>query len=94
MNETYENKKEMKLKAIMSLRVAGWLMLQGCPLVRMEVNRYDDTKHVFFFGDSEKFRNLLTEYTFIKSAQSKGKNQNERKNLYINDNRKGLPTMD
>ncbi|MFD0588668.1 DUF5659 domain-containing protein [Paenibacillus sp. GCM10027627] len=52
----------MKEIPVFSQRLAGFLMMGGYPLQRIEPNRKRPTLHVFYFEESEGLRARLTEY--------------------------------
>lgn len=51
---------------IYNQRLAGYLMLNGFPLVGMEKNKYDQSeqhkKNVFFFVDSDELQERMKEW--------------------------------
>ena len=73
-------------------------MLNGCPLLKMGKSKYDETRNVFYFGDSPELENLLHIYTLTKNKnRTKTKNMENQSNeetIYKRDNRKGLSTME
>ena len=53
------------MKQIFSQKCAGYLMLNGVRLVRLETNLKDPRKHIFIFHDDERTRVLLDTYSKI-----------------------------
>lgn len=84
-----EEAKELKLKAIISQRVAGFLMMHGCALVKMERSNRNPDLNVFFFLETSKLIGLLTDYTNHQN-RNKTENQKHEETIYHRDNRSGL----
>ncbi len=61
--------KTIEYKAIYNLRLAGFLMMNGLPIKRVEVSLGRPWRDVYLFEDSEKIEALISEY---KSKKSKG----------------------
>lgn len=61
--------KTIEYKAIYNLRLAGFLMMNGLPIKRVEVNLGRPWRDVYLFEDSERIETLISEY---KSKKSKG----------------------
>lgn len=57
-----------KIKCVYSLKCAGYLMLQGYPLLEIQKNRKDTNKNVFIFNYSSSIDNTIEEY---KQTQNK-----------------------
>lgn len=55
-----KDKKEYRY--IFSQRLAGFLMLKGFKLLRMNVNLDDNSKHVFCFDNSPQILAMIEEY--------------------------------
>lgn len=55
------------MKQIFSQKCAGYLMLNGARLVRLETNLKEPRKHIFIFHDDEKTKSLLDAYSKISS---------------------------
>ena len=84
---------EKNHKIINSMRCAGYLMFNGCRLIRTEVNQDNPKYNVFVFYDDELVKHYLTEFTnTIKDGDSK--DDENRKALHIGKNRKPVHRME
>ena len=63
--------KNIEYKPIYNLRLAGFLMMNGIPIKRVEVNLGRPWRDVYLFENSEKIEQLISEY---KKEKSKGEN--------------------
>lgn len=59
--------KNIKYKPIYNLRLAGFLMMNGMPIKRVEVNLGRPWRDVYLFEDSERIETLISEYKLKKS---------------------------
>lgn len=60
---TQELNTKSGVKIIISMRCAGYLMYNGCKLVRIEPHKKFQNKNVFVFNDDEKTNAFLHQYT-------------------------------
>lgn len=74
---------------VYSLRCAGFLMLNGCVLLRMEQSRKNPSKKVFIFYNDEKVNMNIRKYTDEVS-----KNHEANKKIYNRSNREQLHQME
>ena len=65
-----------------SQRCAGYLMLNGCALLRIEQSKYNPNRNVFVFYDDVKTNQFLKEYT-----EEVKKQKHETKNIHQGFNR-------
>lgn len=50
---------------VFSQRMAGYLMMQGCRLKKLKVDKDNSTKFVYFFSDNETVRSFVDQYKSI-----------------------------
>ena len=74
-------------KIVSSMRCAGYLMLHGCRLVRMEQHKEIENRNIFIFYDDQKTNYYLHKYTVEVSKH------NEPKDIYIGSDRTRVQGM-
>ena len=62
-----QNKSNIQYTPIYNLRLAGFLMMNGIPIKRVEVNLGRPWRDVYLFEKSEKIEELISEYKMQKS---------------------------
>ena len=62
-----------KYKCIYNLRLAGFLMMNGLPILRIETNLGRPWRNVYLFEDNEKIEKIIEIY---KEQKSNGGNIN------------------
>jgi len=85
MNDPKEAKE--KVLIVNSMRCAGYLMLNGCVILRMEQSRRDPRKKVFIFYDDEKVN------SFIRKYKNEGSQNHEAKAVYNRENQRRVQGM-
>ena len=76
-----ESKNEKnKIVVISSMRCAGYLMFNGCKLIRTQPHRDHQNKNIFIFNDDEKTKEFLSKYTNEVSKTYDSKNLHQRQN--------------
>lgn len=63
--------KEQKFKYIFSLRLAGYLMMNGFRILRINHNLQHSNKDVYVFEDSEEICKAMEVYTLSKNSKEK-----------------------
>ena len=71
MNDVNDKKDKVKTLAVFSQRLAGYLMLRGFVLADMRPDREGTGKNIFFFKDTEKIRQVMTEFHDFKLQESR-----------------------
>lgn len=61
--------KEQKFKYIFSLRLAGYLMMNGYRILRINHNLQKDNKDVYVFKDENNIDKAMEEYTKLKNSK-------------------------
>lgn len=61
--------KEQKFKYIFSLRLAGYLMMNGYRILRINHNLQKDNKDVYVFKDENNINKAIEEYTKLKNSK-------------------------
>lgn len=61
----------MKKKCIYNLKLAGYLMMHQCPILRVEKNLGRPWRDVYLFEDTEKINQLIEQYKTEKSKENK-----------------------
>lgn len=61
--------KDQKFKYIFSLRLAGYLMLNGYRILRINHNLQKDNKDVYVFKDEKNIEKAMEEYTRFKNSK-------------------------
>lgn len=56
-------------KQIFSLRLAGFLMLNGIPIRRIHHDLKTKNKNVYMFDNDEKIEELMIEYSKLKRSK-------------------------
>ena len=69
--------KEQKFKYIFSLKLAGYLMMHGQRIIRINHNLNIPNKDVYVFVDTPELRQLMSEYS----------SENSKENNYVIDKR-------
>lgn len=69
---------EQKFKYIFSLRLAGYCMMHGQRIIRINHNLNVPDKDVYVFVDTQELRQLMSEYSNI-DKNSKEKNYGDYK---------------
>lgn len=54
--------KDVRIKAIFSMKLAGYLMQHGFVLIEMRENENKSGKNVFYFNDSPELEKILAQY--------------------------------
>lgn len=67
-----------KFKYIFSLKLAGYLMMNGCRILRINHNLNIQDKDVYVFEDTEDLRKIMSEYT-NKNSKEKYKDGDNNK---------------
>ena len=75
-------------KQIFSLRLAGWLMLNGFRIRRIHHNLKEANKDVYLFDDTPELEKAMLEYRELKNTKEnnyanfnrRSRNKNEHKN--------------
>ncbi len=67
-----------KFKYIFSLKLAGYLMMNGCRILRINHNLNVSDKDVYVFEDTEELRRMMSEYS-NKNSKEKYNNGNNNK---------------
>jgi hypothetical protein len=62
---------EKKFKYIFSLRLAGYLMMNGFRILRINHNLQRHDKDVYVFEDSEEICKAMEEYTKDKNSKER-----------------------
>lgn len=62
--------KDEKFKYIFSLRLAGYCMLHGHRIIRINHNLNIANKDVYVFADTPELRQLMSEYSMKNSKES------------------------
>ena len=75
--------KEQKFKYIFSLKLAGFLMMNGQRIIRINHNLNVSDKDVYVFVDTPELCRLMSEYS------NKNKNKNSKERYYGNINKRG-----
>ena len=76
-----ESKNEKnKIVVISSMRCAGYLMFNGCKLIRTQPHRDHQNKNIFIFNDDDKTKEFLSKYTNEVSKTYDSKNLYQRQN--------------
>lgn len=57
------------LYAIYSMRLAGYLMVNGVPILKIVPDKKDKTKNNFIFANTEKLHNLIDEWNLQKKQK-------------------------
>ena len=57
------------LYAVYSLRLAGYLMLNGVPIIKIVPDNKDKTKNNFIFVNNEKLHSLIDEWNLQKKQK-------------------------
>ena len=65
-------------KQIFSLRLAGFLMLNGIPIRRIHHDLKTKNKDVYMFDNDEKIEELMIEYLKLKRSKEEENVINER----------------
>lgn len=60
-----------KYKQIFSLRLAGYLMLNGLRIMRIHHDLKETNKDIYLFEDSDRLSELILEYNNLKSSKEK-----------------------
>lgn len=60
----------MNKKCIYNLRLAGYLMMHQCPILRVEKNLGRPWRNVYLFEDTEKLNILIEQYKSEKSKEN------------------------
>lgn len=68
--------KEKKYEYVKSLRLAGWLMLNGFRILRINHNLEVKGKDIYVFEQSDKLSDCIFEY--IRTKENKHGNFNKR----------------
>lgn len=61
--------KKQKFKYIFSLRLAGYLMMNGYRILRINHNLQKDNKDVYVFKDENNIDKAMEEYTKLKNSK-------------------------
>ena len=61
--------KEQKFKYIFSLRLAGYLMMNGYRILRINHNLQKDNKDVYVFKNENNIDKAMEEYTKLKNSK-------------------------
>lgn len=61
-----EEKDKVKLRAVYSLRCAGYLMYHGVSLVAVRPLKENPRRNIYFFLDSEQTDNAIKDYVASK----------------------------
>ena len=69
--------KEEKFKYIFSLRLAGYLMMNGQRIIRINHNLNVDNKDVYVFIDTPELCQLMSEYSNKNSKEKNYGNYNK-----------------
>lgn len=72
---------EEKFKYIFSLKLAGFLMMNGQRIIRINHNLNVSDKDVYVFVDTPELCQLMREYS--------NKNKNSKEKYYVTDKRSG-----
>lgn len=72
-------KMEEKFKYIFSLKLAGYCMMHGQRIIRINHNLNIPNKDVYVFVDTEELRDLMSEYS--------NRNKNSKEKYYAIDKR-------
>ena len=72
--------KEEKFKYIFSLKLAGFLMMNGQRIIRINHNLNVSNKDVYVFSDTPKLCQLMSEYS--------NKNKNSKEKYYGDSNKR------
>ena len=67
-----------KYEYVKSLRLAGWLMLHGFRILRINHNLKIEGKDVYVFEQSEKLSNCIFEYIDKRTKEKENAYYNER----------------
>lgn len=62
--------KEQKFKYIFSLKLAGYLMMHGQRIIRINHNLNISDKDVYVFNDTPELCRLMSEYSNINSKEN------------------------
>ncbi|MGE7216603.1 DUF5659 domain-containing protein [Priestia koreensis] len=65
MNEKLNDKDYV----VFSQRMAGFLMLNGCRLLKIKPDKVTPTKFVYFFPNTEYVKDFVAKYQLIRSTQ-------------------------
>lgn len=57
-----DKKHDGKDYVVFSQRLAGWLMLYGCKLLKVDQSRHDSNKLIYFFPNTEYVLKQVEEY--------------------------------
>ena len=60
---------DKKFKYIFSLRLAGFLMMNGFRILRINHNLQKKDKDVYVFENSKELRKTMEKYTLIKNSK-------------------------
>ena len=60
---------DKKFKYIFSLRLAGFLMMNGFRILRINHNLQKNDKDVSVFDNSDELCNMMEKYTLIKNSK-------------------------
>ena len=61
--------KKQKFKYIFSLRLAGYLMMNGYRILRINHNLQKDNKDVYVFKNENNIDKAMEEYTKLKNSK-------------------------
>lgn len=71
-------KKEQKYEYVKSLRLAGWLMMNGFRILRINHNLKVQGKDIYVFEQSEKLSDCIFEYINKRTKEKYYGNFNKR----------------
>ena len=80
MNENITNKdtfEENKFKYIFSMKLAGFLMLNGVQICHTERDKFGTGRMIFIFKNTEKVDRLISEYMKLYARRKKDEDKNE-----------------
>ena len=69
-------------KQIFSLKLAGFLMMNGLPIRRIHHDLKTRNKDVYMFDNDERIERLMIEYSKLKRAKENKNVTNERSGNY------------
>lgn len=58
-----------KYECIYSLKLAGYLMMHGYPIRKIEKNKYNPKWDVYFFDESNEIKETIEFYNYKKSKE-------------------------